>query len=284
MLKKEITLLLALALLSGCTAGTAVSAPTPDPVPANTYLAEAFTVTDGFLTYDGDCPSLVGVDVSSHQADIDWERVAGAGVEFAMVRAGYRGYTQGNIYEDEYFSQNIEGARAAGLEVGAYFFSQAVSEEEALEEADFLLKLLEGRSVTFPVAFDWERQTAEGSRTSEIPESVVTACARAFCMAVEEAGYLPMVYFSPSQGYEELELEQVLEWPFWLAHYTDNWAATSFRYSFDMWQYTGHGTVDGIAGEVDLDLCLTDFRQWSPSGKARAAEPEDPDSAEGPER
>ena len=138
--KAGLALALALALLLTLTACGTQGMPTPDPVPANTYSAEDFVVAGGFLTYDGDGPSYVGVDVSAHQGEIDWERVADAGIDFAMIRAGYRGYTEGGIFQDEYFVQNMEGAIAAGLEVGVYFFSQAVDEEEAVEEARQVLE------------------------------------------------------------------------------------------------------------------------------------------------
>ena len=245
-------LLLALALI-GCTEGEV------DPVPGNSYAAEDFVVADGFLTYDGDAPSYVGVDVSSYQGEVDWERVAAAGVDFAVVRLGFRGYTEGGLYEDDRFRENLEGAMAAGLDVGVYFFSQAVTEEEAREEARFVLERLEGYDITYPVVFDWERQSASDSRTLETDGAAQTACAAAFCQAIEEAGYLPMVYFSPSKAYTELDLVALVQWPFWLAHYTEDWQATTFRYHFAMWQYTSEGTVDGIATPVDLNLCLTDF-------------------------
>ena len=245
-------LLLAL-VLTGCTGGEV------DPVPGNPYAAEDFVVADGFLTYAGDAPSYVGVDVSSYQGEIDWERVAAAGVDFAMIRLGFRGYTEGGLYEDDRFRENLEGAAAAGLDVGVYFFSQAVTEEEAREEARFVLERLEGYDITYPVVFDWERQSASDSRTLETDGAAQTACAAAFCQAIEEAGYLPMVYFSPSKAYTELDLAALVQWPFWLAHYTEDWQATTFRYHFAMWQYTSEGTVDGISAPVDLNLCLTDF-------------------------
>ena len=262
-------LALALALvLSGC-----APAAKADPVPANTYAAGDFVTSGGFLLYNGDGPSYVGVDVSSHQGEIDWARVAAAGVDFAMIRAGYRGYTQGGIHQDEYFTANIQGALAAGLEVGVYFFSQAVSEAEAREEARQVLAWIAHYDVTWPVVFDWERQDYSNSRTRATDGATQTACAVAFCQSVEQAGYLPMVYFSPSKAYDELDLAALLDWPFWLAHYTPDQSATSFRYHFAMWQYTSTGTVDGIAGDVDLDLCLTDFRQWDqdPEGTWREA-------------
>ena len=275
---RQMGLALTLALLLALAGCGAQVLPAPDPVPANTYAAEDFVVAGGFLTYDGDGPSYVGVDVSAHQGEIDWQRVAAAGVEFAMIRVGYRGYTEGGVFQDEYFTQNVEGALAAGLEVGIYFFSQAVSQEEAVEEARQVLDWIAPYDVTWPVVFDWERVSQEGSRTLDTGGDTITACAVAFCQTVEEAGYLPMVYFSPSKGYTELDLEQLLDWPFWLAHYTQDWSATSFRYHFAMWQYTSSGAVDGISTNVDLNLCLTDFSAWRQDGEeapSGAPAPED---------
>lgn len=257
-------LLLALAL-TGC-AGvespplpTATSEPpaVTDPVPANTYDPADFVAVDGFLTYQEG--GYIGVDVSSYQQDIDWQRVAEAGVDFAMIRVGFRGYGSGELVEDSRFRQNIEGALAAGLDVGVYFFSQAVHRLEAVEEARFLLERIRDYDITYPVVFDWERQTHESSRTARTPGWMQTACAAAFCRTVEAAGYQPMVYFSPSKAYDELDLERLMEWPFWLAHYTQGWQPTGFRYHFAMWQYTCEGQVDGIETPVDLNLCLTDF-------------------------
>ena len=260
-MKKLGTVVLALCLLlAGCVGEPAPGAEPvwSDPVPPNEYDRQAFGVVDGFLRYGaGEC--FVGVDVSSHQGEIDWAQVAEAGVEFAMIRAGWRGYTEGVLHEDESFRANMDGALAAGLEVGVYFFSQAVREEEAVEEAEFLLTLIEGYDLTYPVVYDWERQSGENSRTRNTDGETQTLCAIAFCRTVEAAGYLPMVYFSPSKGYGELELERLMEWPFWLAHYTPDWQPTSFRYHFDIWQYTQEGSVPGIEGDVDLDLSLRDF-------------------------
>jgi len=275
MLARLAGLFLALALLlTGCQFQQAESTPTPtlDPVPANTYAPEAFSVVDGFLTYNGDCPSIIGVDVSSHQKEIDWAKVSASGVKFAMIRAAYRGYTQGSLKEDEYFRRNIEGAAAAGLDVGVYLFSQAVNEAEAVEEAGFLMGLIKDYDISYPVVFDWERQSAETSRTKDVDGETITNCAQAFCSAVEAAGYLPMVYFSPNKAYNELDLERLLDWPFWLAHYTDDWSATSFRYHFAIWQYSPKGAVDGIDGDVDLDLCLTDFGALKRLGTGSAVE------------
>lgn len=258
-MRRWIILMLALlCLLTGC--GEAEPAWT-DPVPPNEYDREAFAVVDGFLSYAAGV-SLVGVDVSTYQGEVDWKQAAKAGVQFAMIRAGYRGYTEGALFEDEQFRRNMEEALAAGLEVGVYFFSQAVTEEEAVEEARFVLELIEGYEIAYPVVFDWEKQEKETSRTRDTGGETMTACTIAFCEVIEEAGYLPMVYFSPSKGYHELNLEQLLRWPFWLAHYTPDWQFTSFKYDFAMWQYEDKGQVPGIEGNVDLNICLTDFSRW----------------------
>lgn len=259
MARRWFALVLALlCLLAGCDAGEPAWS---DPVPPNKYDSDAFAVVDGFLSY-GAGLSLVGVDVSTYQGEVDWQQAAQAGVQFAMIRAGYRGYTEGALFEDEQFRRNMEGALAAGLEVGVYFFSQAVSEGEAVDEARFTLELIRDYDITYPVVFDWEKQDKENSRTKDTDGATMTACTIAFCEVIEEAGYLPMVYFSPSKGYNELDLEQLLRWPFWLAHYTPDWQFTSFKYDFAMWQYEDDGQVPGIEGKVDLNICLTDFSKW----------------------
>ena len=273
-MRRIAALLLALLLCAGCESAARRPA---DPVPRNSYDPDAFAVSGGYLTY-GAGVSHVGVDVSSHQGEIDWQAAADSGVEFAMIRAGYRGYTEGGLFEDACFAANMDGALAAGLEVGVYFFSQALT-----EEADFLLSLIDGYPITYPVVFDWERQSAETSRTREADGAVITACAAAFCSAVEAAGYLPMVYFSPSKAYGELDLSALTAWPFWLAHYTADYAFTTFRYHFSMWQYTSTGSVPGIRGNVDLDLALTDFSPPQDEAADSAAPEGAPSASPAPE-
>ena len=231
------------------------------PVPANPYSSELFVLDqNGYLSYLGG-PSFRGVDVSSHQKDIDWSRVAMSGMDFAMIRAGYRGYTVGSLNKDAYFDQNIQGALANGLRVGVYFYSQAVTPAEAEEEARFLLSLIGGYPITYPVVFDWEVPAAEDARTRYVDGATATACARAFCQVVQAAGYIPMTYGSPRKIYNGgLLLDQLQDYPaFWLAHYTPGSNPTTFRYRYDMWQYSSTGYVDGIPGNVDLNICLTDW-------------------------
>ena len=178
-----------------------------------------------------------------------------------MIRAGYRGYTVGSLNKDAYFDQNIQGALANGLRVGVYFYSQAVTPAEAEEEARFLLSLIAGYPITYPVVFDWEVPAAEDARTRYVDGATATARARAFCQVVQAAGYIPMTYGSPRKIYNGgLLLDQLQDYPaFWLAHYTPGSTPTTFRYRYDMWQYSSTGYVDGIPGNVDLNICLTDW-------------------------
>ncbi len=222
-------------------------------VAENSYDAAGFYEEGGFKRYRStDTVASVGVDVSSHQQEIDWELVAANGVEFAMIRVGYRGYTEGEIQPDDYFKQNIEGALAAGLDVGVYFFSQALNEEEALEEADFVLSQIQDYSLSYPVIFDWEDIQAD-ARTDGMDQLTLTACAAAFCQKIEAAGYRAGIYFNQRFGYEEFDLQSLQDYVFWLAEYNET---PSFSYHFQLWQYCNDGRVDGIKTDVDLNLAF----------------------------
>ena len=228
-----------------------------EDVPVNSYSMACFGTGDnGWRMYrDGQHQARIGVDVSAYQGEIDWEKVADSGVEFAMIRCGYRGYSKGVIVPDKNFEQNIQGALDAGLEVGVYFFSQAMNTWEAREEAEFTLECIEGYDVTYPVAFDWE--TIAGSsdaRTNGMKASEITNCAGVFCDVVAEAGYDPVIYFNQDLGYLGYELDVLKDYTFWLAEYNET---PSFYYHFDLWQYTHKGSVPGIEGDVDMNL---DFR------------------------
>ena len=155
-------------------------------VPENSYDPAGFYEEGGFKRYRSpDTVASVGVDVSSHQQEIDWELVAANGVEFAMIRVGYRGYTEGEIQPDDYFTQNIEGALAAGLDVGVYFFSQALDEKEAIDEANFVLESIKDYPLSYPVIFDWEDIQAD-ARTDGMDSVQLTKNALAFCSAIEK--------------------------------------------------------------------------------------------------
>ena len=222
-------------------------------VPENSYDPAGFYEEGGFKRYKSeDTLASVGVDVSSHQQEIDWELVAANGVEFAMIRVGYRGYTEGEIQPDDYFVQNIEGARAAGLDVGVYFFSQALDEQEAIDEANYVLERIKPYSLSYPVIFDWEDIEAD-ARTDGMDSVQLTKNAIAFCDTIEQAGYRAGVYFNQRFGYEEFDLESLQDYVFWLAEYNDT---PSFSFHFQIWQYCNDGRVDGIKTDVDLNLAF----------------------------
>lgn len=234
----------------------------PGTVDANTYDKNAFEKNEnGYLIYTGkDASDHIGIDVSTYQKDIDWEQVADSGVEFAIIRVGFRGYgSTGNIKEDSYYKQNIEGALDAGLDVGVYFFSQAITEEEAVEEAKWTLNAIKGYDISYPVVFDWEYVNIDGARTEDVGGRTITACSKAFSDTVKAAGYTPMVYSNPSMVYNEIDLAQLKDYDFWLANYTTNQAPTSFKYHYDMWQYSDKGQVPGITGNVDLNIGMKNF-------------------------
>lgn len=232
-------------------------------VPVNPYDRDAFVLDDrGRLSYAVDGVSArTGVDVSVYQQDIDWQAVAADGVDFAMIRLGYRGYTEGGLMMDERFEQNIQGALDAGLEVGIYFFSQAVTPQEAQAEAAFVLNAIRDYEVTYPVAFDWEPITGDhAARTSGLSGETLTQCALAFCAEIEIAGYTPAVYFNQDLGYLHYDLGELDGQTLWLAEYG---SSPDFYYAFHLWQYTHTGQVAGIQGDVDLNL---DLRPLAGSG------------------
>lgn len=226
-----------------------------DPVDLSPYQEEDFYQQDGFTHCNTSPVSLVGIDVSSHQGPIDWQAVADAGVDFAIIRVGYRGYTTGGLNEDERYYTNMESALAAGLDVGVYFYSQAISTAEAREEAQFVLDRLGGYEITYPVIFDWEQGDQE-ERTDHVDNETLTNCAIAFCDTIETYGYRAGCYFNQSFGYDRFDLRELEEYDFWLAEYNTH---QSFLYDVELWQYTNMGSVPGIDTTVDLNLCYVDY-------------------------
>lgn len=225
-----------------------------EEMPKSTYDNSLFQVNEnGFLTYDSDeYTCKIGIDVSRYQENIDWAAVKGAGVQFAMLRLGYRGYGTGALVMDPYFQQNIQGAQANGIEVGVYFFSQAITPEEGAEEARFCLNALKGYHITYPIVFDWESYDSSlEPRTDGLDDKILTQCAVAFCEEVEAAGYQSMVYSNLTYFYLHFDLNQLMDYPLWLAQYNSR---PSFYYHFDIWQYSGTGKVPGIDGNVDLNI------------------------------
>ncbi len=224
-----------------------------DGVPVNSYDKSAFSRSGSVMYYnDPSVRTRLGIDVSQYQGDVDWTAVASSGVEFVIARVGGRGYTEGKIYADKKFHEYADGAARAGLQVGAYFYSQAVSAEEAREEAYYVLEQLRGHTVTGPVVFDWEVVGKSSARTYGIETGVLCECAKAFCDIIRAAGYDTMIYITNYAGYVKYDLSELTAYPLWYANYDK--AAPEFYYDFAMWQYTDKGSVPGIEGDVDMDL------------------------------
>lgn len=197
--------------------------------------------------------AIKGIDVSEWQGNIDWTQVKESGVEFVIIRVGGRGMTEGGLYTDECAQAYYEGASAVGLKVGAYVFAQSVTVEEAIEEAEFILDQVKNWDIQMPLVFDWE-YTGEGVRTSNVDARTLTDMAKAFCDTIKAAGYEPMIYFGRSQSMNMLKLEELTDYPFWLAMYS---TVMDYPYKIDMWQYTETGSVPGISGNVDMNLLFT---------------------------
>lgn len=219
------------------------------PLPLNPYGPEDFAYEGDYLSCMAGS-AVLGVDVSAHQGEIDWEQVRDAGMEFAIIRIGYRGYTSGGLYADEYAQANLEGAQEAGLKVGVYFYSQAINATEAALEAAYCIQFLKDYELDLPVVYDWEYVNSE-ARTANMDEPTLMACTKTFCDAIRDAGYQPMVYFNPHLAENLLNLEELLEYPFWLAMYSDR---MTWPYAVEMWQYTASGSVPGIPGDADINL------------------------------
>lgn len=222
-------------------------------VAQNLYDKDAFVHNGNRMSYGGeDYTYRLGIDVSHYQGDIDWEKVKAAGIEFVFVRLGYRGYGEDGILKlDTNFEKNIQGARAAGLDVGVYFFAQAVNEKEAIEEAEFVLEALIEYDLQMPVVYDPESILHEEARTDDVTGEQFTKNTKAFCETIEKSGYEAMVYCNMLWQAFELDLEELADYPIWYADY-ETYPQTP--YHFDIWQYSSEGAVDGIQGNVDLNI------------------------------
>lgn len=206
---------------------------------------------NGYMSYEDDrYKSRLIIDVSSHNGEIDWNKVKESGVDGAMIRLGYRGYGDATIVEDECFQKNIAGAKNAGLKVGVYFFSQAITPEEAIEEAEYVTEKIWGRGVSLPVAFDMEPFMGNERFLNHDIKSK-TEMADAFLKVITKFGYEPILYGNPTWLTNDVDISKLTEYPIWLAHYT---YSTEWPYMFRMWQFTSQGRVNGISGDVDLNI------------------------------
>ncbi len=205
----------------------------------------------GFMNYNKEGYSCsVGIDISQWVEDIDFAAVKNYGVEFVILRLGYRGYTEGGLFLDENFEKYIKAAQKAGLKVGVYFVTQAVNEEEAVQEAEYVLKYVSGHKIEMPVYIDME-EVYDTARTDELTSDDFTKVAAAFCEKVEEAGYRGGVYANETWFNNKLNFEKIKHYDIWLAKYSDT---LSTDLAINMWQYSSEGTVDGTNMWVDMNV------------------------------
>lgn len=229
-------------------------------IPAHSYDFTNLVSQGGLMNYfqEGKCISYVGADVSKLQEYIDFTKAKKAGLDFVMVRVGARGYSTGQLVIDEYFTQNAKRASDAGLQVGVYFTSRAISEEEAVEEARLVLETIADYHVTFPIAFCMQEAAQEESRIDELSKAERTRIANAFLDTVKEAGYLSLLYGTKEWLIKKVELSKLSDTDIWLSQPGD---IPDYPYRFSMWQYNTGAGVDGIPGLVNLNLCFTDYTE-----------------------
>ncbi|MCR5715652.1 MAG: glycoside hydrolase family 25 protein [Lachnospiraceae bacterium] len=216
--------------------------------------ADDTEMTDLIDLAEMDSDGSLGIDVSKWNGEIDWEAVRDNGITFAIIRAGYRGSASGVIVEDPYFEQNIKGAMGAGLNVGVYFFTQATGEVEAVEEASAVLKLCQNYRLQLPIYIDTEGAGGNGRADHLDMETRTTVC-DAFCKTIESANIDSGIYASKNWYINNLNMNELDPYRIWLAEYRKT---PTYEGNYHMWQYTSSGSVDGIAGRVDLDIWYGD--------------------------
>lgn len=207
---------------------------------------------------DGKQTSYVGVDISKYQDYVDFAKVKKAGIDFVMLRVGARGYGTGQLMLDEYFTENIKRATDAGLEVGVYFFSQAITKEEAVEEANMVIQNLGEYKITYPVAYDMELIDNDTARTDILTKAEKTEMAKTFLETIAAAGFKTMIYGDKEWLIKEIDMSKLTAYDVWLSQATD---IPDYPYKFTMWQYQFEGSVDGIAGYVNMDISFINYAE-----------------------
>lgn len=226
-----------------------------DKVERHSLDMERFsTGDDGYMHYSDDNidDTLVGIDLSTFQGEIDWETFSeNKDVDFVMLRVGYRGYTEGGIMADSSFEANKAGVTEYKVKAGVYFFSQAITYDEGVEEANYVLDSIKGMKVTYPIVIDTELIGDGEARGDNASIDERTDAVVGFCETVKNAGYTPMIYASRNMFAQCLDMDRLGGYELWLAHYAN---VPNFPYKFTGWQYTESGIVDGIDGNVDINL------------------------------
>ncbi len=229
----------------------------------NIYDFTNLTMKSDKMAYyqEGKSVSYLGADVSKYNEEIDFASLKGAGIDFVMIRLGARGYGSGQIVLDEKFADNIAKASEAGLDIGIYFFSQAVTSDEAIEEANFVVQNLQNLSnykITYPIAFDMEYVKNDSARIEALSRDQKTTIAKAFLDTIKNAGYKPMVYGTKEWLIKQVDLTKLTGYDIWLSQQED---VPDYPYQFQMWQYTLEGKVSGITGDIDLNISFIDYSE-----------------------
>lgn len=216
-------------------------------------LNEETNQYEGDVEYeDSDVTLHIGVDVSKFQGDVDWEKVKNDNIEYAYIRLGYRGYESGKIVVDDKYEDNIKACNDASIDCGVYFFTEAKTREEGIEEAEFVLENLSDYHVELPIVIDVEQSANMGkSRTKNLTKEERTEAVIGFCERIKEAGYTPMIYGNLKSMMIMLEYDKLEEYDKWFAYYH---YPLRFPYKIKMWQYSSTGNVDGIKGDADLNV------------------------------
>ncbi len=230
-------------------------------IPKNELVPENFKMVSGNrLTYSqsGRNVSHFGIDVSKYNGTVSWNSVKKDGVEYALLRVGSRGYSTGNILLDESFQQNLRGCRENGIDVGVYFFSQAINTNEAIEEANYCVASLSGNAIRYPVIFDSEEILNDSYRTENLTPAELTSIFKAFADVVKAYGYTPMFAGTKEQLVKRVDLQSMNGYDIWLL---DTGEKTEYPYRYCIRQYSDKGRVKGINGEVNLDICLISYAE-----------------------
>lgn len=232
----------------------------------NSYNTDNFKIDEGFMAYfddNGNKISHLGIDVSYHQSGINWEELKTSPVEFVMARCGYRGFTEGGLVQDEKFEEFARGANENGIALGVYFFSQAITVDEAVEEAEYVINLIKDYEISYPVAFDTEYVSDKKARTNkaDLTPEQLTEIADAFCAKISEAGYYPIIYASENWLRRQLNAADLVQYDVWAPQYLEE---NDFLYDFTIWQYTDEGEVPGIKEKVDLNISMVDYKEFVP--------------------
>ena len=206
---------------------------------------------NAYLSYeDKDYYSLAGIDVSEHNQNIDFKQVKDSGIDFVYMRIGWRGYLEGILHEDKNFKTNYQNAKENNLLVGVYFFSQAINENEAIEEAEYLLKILNDREIDLPIVYDFEYILEDKARSDDITKEQCTKNALAF-FSILENDYDVALYANSVLLNDYYDMDILKEYKLWFAQYND---VPNTEHDFFIWQYTNIGKVPGINGDTDLDI------------------------------